>query len=378
MVNKTILLLILTGGLFWFSQTYGCLRERRIIVFKSGVSISSQESLIRKYSTAKIKNLWLINGQAILLTDQAAKKMAKEEIVIRIDEDPKVFKASSYYGLFPDIRFNQPAEQVNWGLQKIKATAVWNKTKGQSIKIAVLDTGIDLRHPDLKENIKGGYNATDPRKSIQDDNGHGTHVAGIIAAVDNKIGIIGAAPEADLYIVKVLDKFGEGYLSDVIDGLGWVVRRQGVRVINMSFGTRVDSISFREAVKKVDEFGTIQVAAAGNTKEFIDYPAAYAEVIAVGATDKDNSIPDWSAKGGKIDLLAPGVSIYSTYLNSGYKTRSGTSMSASYVSGVVALISSFTEVCDINKDGKCGISEIKQALKEASRNGVLSIGMAIR
>ena len=187
-------------------------------------------------------------------------------------------------------------------------------------------------------------------------------MAGIAAAVDNTIGVIGVGPQIDLYAVKVLDRRGSGYLSDVIEGLGWAIQN-GMQVVNMSLGTASDVQSFHDAVAEVYAAGITQVAAAGNTGEAVIYPAAYPEVIAVSATDNTDTIAPWSSRGPQIDLAAPGVSIYSTYKGSTYKTLSGTSMAAPHVTGAVALVLTQTAKCDTDLSGSCSPAEVQQRLE---------------
>jgi len=192
-----------------------------------------------------------------------------------------------------------PAQQIPWGVNRIDAELAWPQNTGQGVKVAVLDTGIDLSHPDLLANIKGGYNAIKPNKSPADDNGHGTHVAGIIAAVNDNIGVVGVAPQAELYAVKVLSANGSGYLSDIIEGLEWCITNN-MQVINMSLGTSSEVQSFHDAVIKVYNAGIVMVAAAGNSgpgDNTVEYPAKYEEVIAVSATSDNDAIASFSSRG---------------------------------------------------------------------------------
>lgn len=260
-----------------------------------------------------------------------------------------------------------PTQALSWGIDRIDAELIWATTSADLIKVGIIDTGIDTKHPDLTLNIKGGVSTVGYTKSYNDDNGHGTHVAGIAAALNNNFGVVGVGPQIDLYGVKVLDRRGSGYLSDVIEGLDWAIKN-GMQVVNMSLGTSSDVQSFREAVARVNSAGIVQVAAAGNSGGSVIYPAAYPEVIAVSATDKTDTITSWSSRGPEVDLAAPGVDIYSTYKGSTYQTLSGTSMASPHVAGAAALVLSVPGKCDYNSDSVCSPAEVQQRLEATAEN----------
>lgn len=339
---------------------------RKIIIFKSGIlNEPAQEALVEKFGGVKIKDLTLIDGKAVLLPPQAALILAQEEGVLRVDDDVEV-EALEKGGISGRPAFPQPSQVLPWGIDRVEADLVWGTTTGDPIKVAIVDTGIDLAHPDLKDNIKGGYNAINPWQLANDDNGHGTHVAGIVAAANNTIGVVGVGPNIDLYAVKVLDRRGSGYLSDVIEGLDWAIQN-GMQVVNMSLGTSSDIQSFREAVQRVNAAGIVQVVAAGNNSGgSVSYPAAYPEVIAVSATDSSDNIAYFSSVGSAVDLAAPGVSIYSAYKSSTYKTLSGTSMATPHVTGTAALVLTVPQKCDLDYDSKCSPQEVQQRLESTA------------
>jgi subtilisin family serine protease len=255
----------------------------------------------------------------------------------------------------------------------------WPGLWGTGVVVAILDTGIDLPppldHPELSPRIIGGYNAragANP-SDYQDDNGHGTHMAGIIAAALNsplQAGIIGVAPQATLLAVKVLDRYGAGYLSDVINGLQWVHNNGSpqAKVVNMSIGFQENIPPLNKAIHELDKEDVIMVASAGNScpqppiqdegngdecdggpqlacdpAQTVKYPAAYDEVMAVGATDHLDQIAGYSLSGSEVDVAAPGgskatgVRILSTTTGGGYGYGSGTSQAAAHVTGAVAL-----------------------------------------
>lgn len=216
--------------------------ERKIILFDNNTKPEAQDALIGKYGY-RLKHLHLINATVALLTSEAQKALAKNPGVIGIENDGKVTASSSK-------AVTKSTQILPWGISRINADLAWKVSVGSGVKVAVIDTGIDLFHPDLAPNIKGGFNTINHKASFTDDNGHGTHVAGTIAAADNDIGVIGVAPKADLYAVKVLDKTGTGRISDVIEGIQWSVDNH-MQVVNMSFGTTSYSRALDNAVKKV-------------------------------------------------------------------------------------------------------------------------------
>ncbi|MGG0737702.1 S8 family peptidase [Niallia taxi] len=241
----------------------------------------------------------------------------------------------------------QMTNEVPTGIQQIQAPALWGKSKGKGMKIAILDTGCDTTHPDLQERIIGGYNFTDDDNSnpdiYTDYNGHGTHVAGTIAAVENANGVVGAAPESSLLIVKVLNGQGSGQYDWIANGIHYAIE-QNVDIISMSLGGPDDVQALHDAVKRAVDNQILVVCAAGNegdgrdTTEELGYPAAYNEVISVGSVDFTRSSSEFSNSNREVDLAAPGENILSTYLNGQYARLSGTSMAAPHVSGGLALI----------------------------------------
>ena len=176
-----------------------------------------------------------------------------------------------------------------------------------------------------------------------DRNGHGTHVAGIIAASLNNVGVAGVAPKVRLVAVKVLSDSGSGYYSDIAEGIVEAVKA-GVKILSMSLGGPSDSSVLRDASYWAYQQGAIQVVAAGNsgdgdfTTDNVAYPAKYSWVIAVAAVDQNYNVPTWSSDGPEVDVAAPGVNVLSTYPGGQYAYMSGTSMATPHVTGVVALI----------------------------------------
>lgn len=248
--------------------------------------------------------------------------------------------------------FKAAVQQPSWGYQQIKApSALKTGYTGKGVKIAVIDSGINSQHPDLK--VTGGASMIDGSSPFNDGAGHGTHVAGVIAALNNSIGVIGTAPDAELYSVKVLASNGAGTLEDVLDGLQWAIN-QKMDIINLSLTTGSNIPELQAMLKKANDLGIIVVAAAGNIESvnangtFVQeqqdvlYPARYSSVIAVGSTDTNNRLSGFSYRGPSVELAAPGEGIYSTFStlattgHDDYKISQGTSVSTPFVSAVFA------------------------------------------
>jgi len=320
------------------------LPARKIVVFKKGASEFDKSDALRRAGGSLIKKLRQRDMAAVALDEDSAAALSKDARVLRIEDDAVVEALETVGGNNKQAKTNgnkppsQPAEVLPWGINKIDAEQVWSLGGvGVGVNVGVIDTGISSSHPDLIANIKGGVSEVWYTSSWNDDNGHGSHVAGIIGAVDNSIGVIGASHSANLYAIKVLDRRGSGYLSDVIDGVDWAIGN-GMNVINLSLGCDCPSQFLHDAVARARDAGIVVVAAAGNSGGSVLYPAAYPEAIAVVAVDSSDTAPYWSSRGPEVDLAAPGKSIYSTYKGTGYATLSGTSMAAPHVAGATALM----------------------------------------
>lgn len=228
---------------------------------------------------------------------------------------------------------------IPWGVDKVRAPQVWQQTTGRQIKVGVIDTGIDFKHPALRGSIIPGINLVNKGMPPNDDNGHGTHIAGTIAASNPNHGMIGVAPNALIAPIKAFDENGSAYVSDIIQAIDWCVKND-MDVINMSFGMRTRSKAMQNAVIRAFNKGIIIVASSGNEskKKAIDYPARYSHTIAVGATNALRKIAPFSNRGIYIDIYAPGDRIISSWVNGDYHEMSGTSMATSHVTGAIALL----------------------------------------
>ncbi len=233
-------------------------------------------------------------------------------------------------------------EVLPWGVDRVDAEQAHPTNKGTGVKVAVLDTGIDLDHPDLA--VAGNVTFVPGTVNGDDDNGHGTHVAGVIGALDNEDGVIGVAPECSLYAVKVLNINGDAVMSVVLSGLEWCLANN-MQVINLSFGSSMGMPqSVIDAMNNCYNAGMVLVAGAGNggnqagDGDNIYYPAGYAPVIAVGSTDEYDVRCPTSSTGWDLELMAPGNNIYSTTMGGGYGLMSTTSTASPHAAGVAALL----------------------------------------
>ncbi len=229
-------------------------------------------------------------------------------------------------------------EVIDWGLALLHVPDHWKRTAGAGVRVAILDTGVDASHRDLASAIDDARDFTRSRFGTADRNGHGTHVAGIVAARRNDQGVVGVAPEARLLIGKVLGDDGSGDSAGVAAGVDWAAD-QGAQIISMSLGSPYADASLQAAIGRATAKGVFVIAAAGNTgrPSSVNYPARWPETIAVSAVDRSGRLSRFSSRGPEVDVAAPGQDILSTFLYGGYAKLSGTSMAAPFVAGVVAL-----------------------------------------
>ncbi|HEY9857023.1 MAG TPA: S8 family serine peptidase [Stenomitos sp.] len=266
------------------------------------------------------------------------------ETVAKLRKDPNVVYAEPnyrYHALEYNAKatVNDPKFSQLWGIQKIQAPAAWDTTQGDpNVIVAVVDTGVDYNHPDLKgQVIKGpdfGNNDNDP----MDDQGHGSHVAGTIAAIGNNgTGVVGIAYKTKILAIKVLGSDGSGDTSNIAKGI-LKAAEMGAKVINMSLGGPQQSQALKDAVDQVTAKGVLCVVAAGNDgNSTANYPAAYPNAFSVGATDQSDKRTSFSQYGSTLDIAAPGLNILST-TEGDYKQESGTSMASPHVAGAAALL----------------------------------------
>lgn len=315
--------------------------SRKVVTFDKELTEAEKREIEEKYSVEFTPE----KGQSGIYTIVTTQESDLENLTSETDVD--------------SVETDVPvtiSETVDWGITRVGADKVWESSTGSGFTVAIIDTGIQTDHPDLQDNVVSGYDFVNDRENAMDDHGHGTHVAGIVAALQNQAGTVGASHTAKLMPVKVLNSTGSGYVSDVAKGIYWATDN-GARIINLSLGTTVDSDVLRKAVNYASSKGVLMAGAAGNDSGTpCSYPAAYGAVICVVATDSSNRLASFSNVGG--ELAAPGVSNYSTFLGSTYRYLSGTSMASPHVAGSLAVVG---QACP-----DCSASELRELLRETA------------
>jgi len=348
-----ILALLVASSLAWSAPAAGpkpgaaaFAPDEVLVKFKPGTPASDQALAHRQIGGQLKEEIAALGVQVI-----AVPAGTVEARVAAYGRNPNVEYAEPNYIAYAIGEPNDPYFSKQWGMTKIEAPKAWDVTTGSSVvKIAILDTGIDQDHEDLKDKIAGNRNFTTSR-TVDDRYGHGTHVAGIAAAATNNgKGVAGVGYNSSLLNVKVLNDQGSGYYSWVANGIIWAADN-GAKVINMSLGGSSSSSTLESAVNYAWSKGVVLVAAAGNSNTSDPlYPAYYANCIAVAATDENDAKASWSNFGEWVDVAAPGVNIFSTLPNHknyisrtyskslNYDYLSGTSMATPHVAGLAALV----------------------------------------
>jgi subtilisin family serine protease len=254
-------------------------------------------------------------------------------------------------------------QNLGWQITAFNLPEVWKITKGSGVTVAIIDSGIDLEHPDLVSSIIAGKNFVEPDMPPFDSLEHGTHAAGILAANDNNFGVVGVAPDCKIMPIKILNSYGQGKMEHVAEGIKFAADN-GADIINMSIGCRNPVPIVLDAINYANSKNVVCFVAAGNagsTNQLL-YPAAYSECISIGAVDENSMRASFSCTGPNLDFVAPGVRIFSTVPKSSYAYLSGTSMACPFALGVAALVLSERRIHDPAL--KLTISDYRKILSE--------------
>jgi len=338
-------------------------KDEIVVVYKQGTTKAQKKGMLSKMNHQNKGGLEKFNAEVVTLSDN----MSVETALEYYSHQPEVEFAEPNYIRKMFVIPNDTSYNSQWGVKKIDCPSAWEITKASwSVKVAIIDTGINYLHPDLAGSVDTslGYDFVNDDSDAMDDNGHGTHVAGIISAMtNNNRGVAGVSWGARLIPIKALDNEGSGASIAISSCVPYAVDA-GAKVINMSLGGEMLSNLERIAIDYAYNNGVICIAAAGNfaddgdpTNDFVMFPAALPHAIAVGASDSENQRAGFSNYGSELDIMAPGVEIYSTvpptnpgglgndsmdiWHSDGYEYSDGTSMASPFVAGVVALIFSY-------------------------------------
>jgi subtilisin family serine protease len=336
-------------------------RVKAIVLFDAKPGQAATRA-VEQFGGKVRKGLGLVNGLAIDLPRGQLKALARAPHVKSVELDARITAIDAPVSATStgDLEYDNAWGVTHIGSKVVHDAGIW----GQGVKVAIIDTGIDYIHndpvdvpyvvdPEFSSNYRGGYDFVNNDSDPFDDNGHGTHVAGILAAEKNGYLVVGVAPRVDLYALKILDANGEGDISNLILALQWAVAN-GINVVNMSLGTHEVSPALAAAVSTASSDGLIMVAASGNTVTFteiffgcpVTYPGAYPEVLSTTFTNENDALTGYSCTGPEVDFAAPGNDIFSPVpvgtcmLCSplGYAAESGTSMASPHLAGTVALM----------------------------------------
>ncbi|SDP14677.1 subtilisin [Litchfieldia salsa] len=332
-MKKTKILSILLSFILVFSMFFlntsteakGNVKQDYLIGFKT--NISNKSTHIKSLGGSVKHEFKYMNVVHATLPLQAVTALQHNPNIAFIEEDHQA---------------QAIGQAVPWGIPHIKADTVQSTgVTGNGVKVAILDTGIDSYHEDLSVAGGASFVSGEPN-ALTDGNGHGTHVAGTVSGLNNSLGVLGVAPSASLYAVKVLGADGSGTYSGIAQGIEWAISNN-MDVINMSLGGSQGSTALQQAVDNAYNNGIVVVAAAGNSgskgkRNTIGYPAKYSSVIAVGAVDNTNNRASFSSVGNELEVMAPGVSILSSVPGNSYDSYNGTSMASPHVAGAAALI----------------------------------------
>lgn len=323
-------LFLVTAG--FSSQVYAQDEKTVIVQYKSLEGKQAAQAL----ATEVLSDLQNLNMLTLTISQNQLERLKKNTEIENIEENQTfTIQSQGQYKVATETSL----EKDRWNLNAIHAQNAWSDGfTGKGIKIAIIDSGV-ASHQDL--NIKAGVSFVGD--SYSDGHGHGTHIAGIIAASHNGFGVAGIAPDAEIYAVKAIKDDGIGDVEAVIQAIDWAIHND-MDIINLSFGDLEQSDILHEAIIRAKQAGILIIAASGNegtaqgTGNTMIYPARHEEVIAVSSVNKNMQRSTFSSTGATNDFSAPGEEIYSTYLNGQYATYQGTSLAAPHIAGLFALL----------------------------------------
>jgi thermitase len=316
-----------------------------LVAYAPGTSEEAEGTVVRRSGARTLEDL---PGEVRLVSfptiRREASEAARERVLARelrdLGHQAGVEAADYNYLREPSFMPDDLRLGNQWGITRARFPGAWNHARGGGAKVAILDSGVYVKHPDIGR-IIAQRDFVEGDAVADDDNGHGTHVTGIAGALTNNgMGVAGGCFECGLLIAKVMGARGFTTDSRIVEGINWSVKN-GADVVNLSLGGPGDSSVLRTAVNRAYGRGAVVVAAAGNDGRSVPrYPAAYSKAIGVSATTAYGRLARFSSRGDWVDLAAPGTDILSTRMSGGYDRMSGTSMSAPFVSGLAGLLAS--------------------------------------
>jgi len=262
------------------------------------------------------------------------------------------------HGLSPD-----DPQTLGWEIKKLGVDKQWSKSRGAGVVVAVIDTGCDTQHPDIKNNVVGGYDFIKNKSEVIDRNGHGSHVCGTIAGEDNGVGMVGVAPQAKILALKALNDNGSGRMDHIAKAIKYAADH-GADIITMSLGSGYKCPRIEKSIEYAEKKKCLIFCAAGNSGADVDimYPAKFKKTFSIGAIDKNFNRGSFTCSGDSLDFLSPGVDIMSIVPNNKYALMTGTSMSNPFASGVAALY--LSEYKEKNNGARMSMQEMMSKLKK--------------